>query len=182
MIQLKKITTANVEEYNYLEELMHTSFPEIERRDREAQRDYTDNNPFLQSYIALDESKPVGFVNIWKLNGFYYIEHIAIDPSQRNGGYGKRVLEKIESEFNEWPIVLEVEKPEDEMSSRRINFYKRLGFVLHELPYIQPPYRVDGKELPLYLMSYGKLNMEEEYHKIRSSIYKEVYNKIEPNI
>ncbi len=57
---------------------------------------------------------------------FYYIEHFAIDPSLRNGGYGKRVLEVDELKKQlKGPIVLEVEEPNDEMSTRRIHFYKR---------------------------------------------------------
>ena len=29
-------------------------------------------------------------ISYWTMGDFYYIEHFAIDPSLRNGGYGKR--------------------------------------------------------------------------------------------
>lgn len=72
-------------------------------------------------------------ISYWTMGDFYYIEHFAIDPSLRNGGYGKRVLEMIKKQLK-GPIVLEVEEPNDEMSTRRIHFYKRLEFTLHKKP------------------------------------------------
>ena len=52
----------------------------------------------------------------------------AVDPAQRNGGHGKNVLNHL-CQLLQHPIVLEVEMPEEEMAQRRINFYKRQGFV-----------------------------------------------------
>ena len=35
--------------------------------------------------------------------------------------------------------ILEVELPEDEISSRRIKYYERMGMKLNEYDYLQPP-------------------------------------------
>ncbi|MGL4520612.1 MAG: GNAT family N-acetyltransferase [Phocaeicola sp.] len=178
MIKLRKIKTTDEKEYTFVENLLVTAFPEVERRENDAQRFYTDNNSHFHCYIIEEEEQLIGFVNLWKFDIFCYVEHIAIDPNLRNGGYGKQLLDKIKEIAGNLPIILEVEHPNDEMSSRRINFYKRADFTLHELPYIQPPYRVGGQELPLYLMSYGNINMEREYKKIKSEIHREVYNQL----
>ena len=110
------------------------------------------------------------------MGDFYYIEHFAIDPSLRNGGYGKRVLESIQTKL-QGPIVLEVEEPTEEMSIRRINFYKRLNFTLHEKPYMQPPYRTGDSGLPMLLMTYGDIDMEKDFDKVKNMLYKEVYGQ-----
>jgi ribosomal protein S18 acetylase RimI-like enzyme len=102
--------------------------------------------------------------------------HIGIDPSLRNGGYGKRVLEMIKKQLK-GPIVLEVEEPNDEMSTRRIHFYKRLEFTLHKKPYIQPPYRKGDSGLPMLLMTYGDIDMESDFEKVKKTLYKEVYGQ-----
>ncbi|MGL5937467.1 MAG: GNAT family N-acetyltransferase [Phocaeicola sp.] len=179
MVELKEIKTADNSYYNYAEELMLQSFPKAERRGREEQRIYTDNNNRFKCNIVLNHSKPVGLVNYWELDGFNYIEHIAIDPTLRNGGYGKVVINKIKELSNGLPILLEVEKGVDEITHRRISFYKRLGFILHKYDYLQPAYREGGETVPLYLMSHGPINMEIEYERVKRCIHQEVYHVIE---
>ena len=67
--------------------------------------------------------------------------------------------------------------PTDEMSIRRINFYKRLNFTLHEKPYMQPPYRTGDSGLPMLLMTYGDIDMEKDFDKGKNMLYKEVYGQ-----
>lgn len=177
MIEIKQVTTKDQASYAFVEELMHTAFPEQERRDTPQQREYSDNNPLFFNNIIVENDKPIGMISYWNMGDFYYIEHFAIDPAQRNGGYGKRVLESVK-ELLQAPIVLEVEEPTDEMSTRRIGFYNRLEFILHEKPYMQPPYHEGDTELPMFLMTYGAINMEEEFERVKSVIYKEVYGRI----
>ena len=62
---------------------------------------------------------------------------------------------------------MEVEEPNDEMSTRRIHFYKRLEFTLHKKPYIQPPYRKGDSGLPMLLMTYGDIDMESDFEKVK---------------
>ena len=74
-------------------------------------------------------SMPVGFITYWDFDSFYYVEHFATNPALRNGGYGKRTLEYL-CNYLKHPIVLEVERPVEEMAKRRISFYQRQGFTL----------------------------------------------------
>lgn len=176
MIEIKQVKTQDEVNYAFVEQLMHTAFPQEERRDTPQQREYSDNNPLFRSNVILEDGKAIGMISYWKMDGFFYIEHFAIDPTLRNGGYGKRVLEAIKEEL-QGPIVLEVEEPTDEMSTRRINFYKRLDFILHEKPYMQPPYRKGDSGLPMFLMTCGEIDMISDFEKVKKALYKEVYGQ-----
>lgn len=66
--------------------------------------------------------------------------------------------------------------PLEEMAQRRINFYKRQGFVLWEKEYQQPPYKNGDPFLPMYLMVYGSLQCKQDFDTVKKKIHKEVYN------
>ena len=174
MIELKEIQSTN-KHYTFIEELMTTSFPEQERRNKEDQRTCTDFNSHFHCNIIKTNGIPIGLITYWDFDNFTYIEHFAIHPSVRNKGYGKQVLAIIKAQ-NQKPIVLEAEEPINELSIRRIAFYQRQGFILHNQPYLQPPYREGDKWFPLKLMSYGNIDMERMFNTIKEQIYREVYN------
>lgn len=174
MIQFKRISTVDHELYQFMESLLQQAFPIEEYRDLTALRDYTDNKSLFNNNVILENGKPIGLITFWNFGDFAYIEHFAIDPNLRNGGYGKSVIESIVSELN-IPIVLEVERPIEEMAERRINFYKRQNFELWNNDYQQPPYRIGDDYLPMYLMVNGKLSSDKDYDKVKSKIHKEVY-------
>lgn len=174
MVNIKQIRTVDTAHYSFVEELFTTAFPKEERRELTLQRDYTDNNPLFFNNIISDDDTPIGFITYWKFEDYYYIEHFAIHSSQRNGGYGKKVLEHIHKTLNS-PIVLEVELPNDELSARRIGFYERVNYKLWKNEYSQPPYRKGDNYLPMYLMVYGDLNSEKDFERIKQNLYKEVY-------
>lgn len=176
MIEIQQVKTKDQAYYAFVEELMGTAFPQEERRDTPQQREYSDHNPLFHNNIIVEDNKPIGMISYWNMGDFYYIEHFAIDPTLRNGGYGKRVLESIKQKLN-GSIVLEVEEPTEEMSIRRINFYKRLDFILHEKPYMQPPYRKGDSGLPMFLMTFGEIDMEKDFERVKGAIYKEVYGQ-----
>ena len=95
MIEIKQVKTQDEVNYTFVEKLMHTAFPQEERRDTVQQREYSDNNPRFCNNIILENGNSIGMISYWTMGDFYYIEHFAIDPSLRNGGYGKRVLTSI---------------------------------------------------------------------------------------
>ena len=175
MIRLRPIHTQD-ETYGFIENLLHVSFPSVERRDDDKQRYNTDYDNLFTAYLAEDEEAPVGLVTCWNFGYITYVEHLATDPNRRNGGYGKKILATLQ-EIVKGPIVLEVELPNDEMSKRRIGFYERAGYRLIEKPYMQPAYRETDGELPLYLMVQGEIDMEENYDKVVTSIHQAVYGK-----
>ena len=175
MIKFQEISTKDVQHYKFMEELLITAFPAEEYRELEQLREYTDRTGNFHNNLIFDEYTPIGFITYWDFDRFYYIEHFAINPNLRNGGYGKRVLEYLCNHLP-LPIVLEVEHPNEDMSKRRINFYQRHGFTLWENDYKQPPYKVGDNFLPMYLMVNGNLDYNKDYEDIKNQIYKEVYS------
>lgn len=175
MITLNPIDTTH-QHYAFVENLLHSAFPLEERRDDEYQRKNTDCNSKFKCYCATeaDTDETIGLITVWSLNGFKYIEHFATDPGKRNKGYGAQIMQKLKDSFP-GIIILEVEKPENKMSMRRINFYQRCGFNLCNLNYIQPPYRKNDSGLPLLLMYTGTNCIDAEFENIKKEIYHEVY-------
>ena len=109
------------------------------------------------------------------MESFHYIEHFAIHENYRNKGYGQKVMELIINGI-QGMIVLEAEEPYDDISYRRIRFYQRQGFILHDVPYQQPPYRNGDEWFPMKLMTLREKNFSLEYEEVKRKIYKEAYN------
>ena len=154
---------------------MTASFPSEEYRPLEELRNYTDSKPHFYCNIILHQNTPVGFITYWDFGHFCYVEHFAIDPAQRNGGYGKSVLNHL-CQLLKHPIVLEVEIPQEEMAKRSINFYQRQGFSLWEKPYQQPPYKAGDNYLLCSSWPYGDIECGKDFDSVKEHIYCEVYN------
>lgn len=173
-MELKPIKTDHPH-YAFVEELFLAAFPESERRPVDAQRRNVDTHPAFRCYLLTEEGgRPVGFITVWHLDGFYYAEHFAVDPSLRNGGYGSRVVQQLLHELK-LPLVLEAEVPADDLSRRRVAFYERQGFRTWDKDYVQPPYRPGGESLPLYLMVANEHYGLPPVDAVRRAIYREVY-------
>ncbi|MCD7898415.1 MAG: GNAT family N-acetyltransferase [Bacteroides sp.] len=174
MIRFQIIKTSDADLYQFMEQLLTASFPEDEYRDLEELRKYTDTLPHFYNNIVFEDEKPIGILTYWDFDNFSYVEHFAIDPNQRNGGYGQKVLEHLKGLINQ-PIVLEVELPEEEMAKRRVNFYKRHGYNLWEKEYFQPSYKTGYNPLPMYLMVNGELNIDSDFEEVKKKIHTHVY-------
>ncbi len=176
MITLQRINTADVDHYRYMEQLLIQSFPKEEHNDLHILREHADCFAHYYSNVILDNDIPVGFILYWDFGDFYYVENVAIHPDQRNTGYGRQLFELLTRQFNR-PIVLEVEPADEEIALRRINFYKRLQFVLWDGEYHQPSYRSEGDSRPMHLMVWGDTNVViPPFDLIKNTLYKEVYN------
>lgn len=174
MITLKRITTEDKALYAFMENLMTTSFPTDEYRELDELRTFTDTRPQFVNNVIFDDDTPIGFISYWNFEDFHYAEHFAIDTSQRNGGYGKKVLQLLCESLHR-PIILEVELPDTEMAQRRINFYRRNGFALWDNDYLQPPYKKGASFIPMRLMAYGPLDSVNDFERIKNCIYRNVY-------
>ncbi|WP_288353425.1 GNAT family N-acetyltransferase [uncultured Bacteroides sp.] len=173
MLQFIPLHTTD-QSYEFVENLWHESFPESERREDEPQRDNVDHNDAFTCYLIAEDTLQIGFITVWTLEGFSYVEHLATSPLVRNKGYGRKIMEELRNQFPKL-LLLEVEKPVDEMSRRRIGFYQRCGFRLCEKDYVQPPYRKGGESLPMFLMYAGTDDITEGFASIRDEIYEKVY-------
>lgn len=175
-MNIRPVTTAD-KAYLFVENLFIEAFPANERRDLTFQRNNTDNESRFCCNVLEEDEIAVGLLNVWDLPGFYYIEHFAISKQLRNKSYGTKTLKAFLDKAKK-PIIIEVERPENDLAKRRIDFYLRVGFKLDHHNYRQPPYRLSDKAYPMYIMSYGDIDMEQNYEEVKSIIYKEVYGVV----
>lgn len=174
MLSLRPIKTTDPK-YPFVEKLLISSFPVDERRDLPGQRRNTDSNTDFTLLLAEDDGTPVGFFTIWNFSSFSYGEHFATSPDFRNKGYGRKILQLILDRLCH-PLVLEVELPGNDLARRRIDFYRRNGFVLADRhPYTQPPYRDGGTPLPMHLMVYNPKKTDIDLNKITATLHTRVY-------
>ena len=147
-MNLRKIEAAD---FDAVYDKMEAAFIREERRDREPARALL-QNPLYHLYHLEADGTRVGFVALWTLGEWTFMEHLAIDGQYRNRGYGAMALDVLKRRFDR--IVLEVEQPTTEMAARRIGFYERNGFCQNDYPYRQPSYREPGDEIDMILMTY----------------------------
>lgn len=157
-----------------VEKTYNDSFPEAERRVFFLLRELMKKEPrFVLNALFKDEVY-AGFITAWQFASFTYVEHFAIDESARNGGIGAVAMKQFMA-LCDTPVVLEVEIPAEEMSKRRIGFYERLGYVLDDHVYYQPPYRRGEEFLEMRLMTYGDINLQQSFEEVKNCIYRDVY-------
>ena len=155
-------------------EKMKAAFPYEERRDYLDQQECMNDERFKFLEI-FDDAQAVGFTALWDLDGFLFIEHIAIDQDKRSGGYGSKTIELIKSTFNK-PVILEAEAPKTAQQIKRIRFYDRLGFKINDFPYEQPSYHGD-EGVPLKILSYPELLSDAEFENFINETRKSAYKK-----
>ena len=174
MISLRSIRSSDNESYQYMEDLLTNSFPVDEYRELSELKTYTDSvSHFFNTIVQYDEQS-VGFVSYWNFSDFHYIEHFAIDPTLRNGGYGRKLIDFLKKKLNS-PILLEVELPENETAQRRIRFYERQEFKLWKKKYMQPSYKKGSRPIPMHLMVHGGLSEKSDFEFVKNTLHKEVY-------
>lgn len=149
------LLTSYSKELEWVKNIYENSFPIDERREYIELIKLVEHEPAFNLEALYEDDLFVGFISYWNFDVCRYVEHFAIDTSQRGNGVGSASLQAF-VERDSKPVVLEVELPTDEVSRRRIAFYNRHGFVLHEsYRYIQPPYASDRNPVELRLMTWG---------------------------
>jgi ribosomal protein S18 acetylase RimI-like enzyme len=144
-VGLHLITTSD--ELETIREIYLSSFPASERREfSELQKLLA--RPENQMFQVCTNQAIIGFISLWIFAEFVFVEHFAISSPQRGKGFGKTIMQRVMEVFAK-PIVLEVEPPTDDVSSRRVRFYSGLGMSILPVVYIQPSY--DGVKPPVEL-------------------------------
>lgn len=161
--------------FDHVFEIMKQSFPEAEYREYSEQKKLLTNSCYRLLTEENEQNEVIGFLAGWEFKSFRYVEHLAVSPNIRGGGIGRRLMERFMNQSDK-PVILEVELPDDELKRRRIGFYKRLGFCLGDLSYIQPPLRaVRQHTLSLQIMSYPAKLSPTQFEMVRKLLYKKVY-------
>lgn len=160
-------------QFERIYEILSSSLPQKEMRSKDNQKQLLRDHRY--SVITAEDNGIIGFIAIWKLTGLYFVEHFAVDEKSRNCGVGKELLKQCTDRFS--PIVLEVEpKGSASDAERRIDFYKRNGFLYNDYEYFQPPLQDEFPLLPLKIMSYPTPLDLDSFKKVQYVLYKEIYN------
>jgi len=175
---LKRVFFDNKSDLEFVEKLYIESFPPNERRPVLQMRHLLEENDKFYMFVLVDENNTrIGFINYWTLDSFIYLEHFAINPEQRNGGYGKKSIESL-IKSTQLPLLAEIELPtSSDFAARRLNFYKNAGFKVWNIPYEQPPYEEGFDAIPMLLLTYRELDLNVNEEFVINQLYLHVYNK-----
>lgn len=150
--------------------IYETSFPIFEQRTLEHQQTALRSPDFY--FMAYHEGDTlVGFIGYWEIGDYLYIEHYAINPALRGGGYGSKILNALIGNTDR-TIILEIDEVKDEISTRRLHFYQRLGFVMN--PYVHPLHRyrenAEHEDAKLSILTYPKAIDRETYERFNRDL------------
>ncbi|MEG0992210.1 MAG: GNAT family N-acetyltransferase [Bacteroidales bacterium] len=151
MIEIRRITQSDDQTLTPLIALYEASFPEEERRELSQLKKLIDSAGQMFLNAVFFEDQIAGLFIYWKMDGFYYLEHLAVQPELRNQKLGARILAWADQNLQGLRL-LEVEPDTTEMAARRIGYYKRNGYDILTKDYVQPSYRTDEDACELWIM------------------------------
>ena len=154
--------------------IMEQSFPKEERRSYEGQLALMERGNYRIYGVEGPTGGLRGFMAVWELKGYCFLEHFAVSPTERNSGLGTGMLGELKELYRE-PICLEAEPPVDEITRRRVAFYERNGFYLHPYPYQQPSLGEGRSPVSLQIMTTGGKISQEGFETLKRTLYTEVY-------
>ena len=163
----------NIRDFDRVYEIMEASFPTDEYRPYNEQKALLEESAY-KIYVHKEDDTIVAFVAIWEFHSILFIEHFAVDSNYRNSGLGSKILKEI-SQMTKKQICLEVEPPNNQITTRRVEFYKRNGFFLNEFPYTQPAISQGKSPVPLKIMTFGKKASRLKFNDIKFILYTNVY-------
>ncbi len=149
-MRLERIENSALPLWGEMMSLYAAAFPYEERRDA-AEQDRVMKNPSYHTDAVMREGKFVGIMFYWEREDYVYLEHFAVLPAERNRGIGAEALELLGQKGK--TVLLEIEIPSDELTTRRLHFYERNGFVMNPYRHIQAKYHRGDADLELKIMS-----------------------------
>lgn len=152
--------------------IMESSFPINEIRSRHGQYELLKKENY-SLYIKKEQGKIIGFISVWDLGDFNFIEHFAIDKNYRNKGVGSKMLKQV-IDSSKKKVVLEVEPIINETTKKRVDFYTSNGMFYHDFYYEQPALEKERERVELKIMSTTLLT-EQDFNKVKEILYKKVY-------
>lgn len=161
-ITFERVTIQNADNFNWAYELLCESFPANERRTLKAQKEIL-GHPDYRLCVAMCGNVKVGVVGYFETPSFIYFENFCTASQLRNSGFGSEILQALVAKYADRLFVLEAELPVDELTTRRIGFYKRNGMQVNVFDHIQPHYNKGDADLHLLVLSHGRQITREEY-------------------
>ena len=174
MLHALRVSSEDSEAIAMINQLYDTAFPLYEQRSyqgREAILNHSDY--YLLNFKENDTF--IGFIGCWKIEDYYYIEHLAISPILRGQGYGQKVLKLFCHDVGK--VILEIDPIIDEVSQKRWSFYQHCGFQQTEYAHAHPSYYPENKPHELRVLSYPEVIAQEVYQRFNHTLQTVVMNK-----
>ncbi|MBQ0016994.1 MAG: GNAT family N-acetyltransferase [Bacteroidales bacterium] len=165
---------SNSRHQHFARELFESAFPEEERPPFEVVLNR--NQSHFHFFVATqsDDRDPIGILSYWDFGELAYVEHFAIDEDLRGEGLGKAVFLNFLSQC-EGQVVCEVELVHDEMSERRVEFYKSMGMISNSQQYFQPSYTGATNPVEMQIMSKYPLD-DDDFSALKQLLYEKIYH------
>jgi GNAT superfamily N-acetyltransferase len=147
-----------------------STFPVDEQRDKEQFLDLF-SNPKVDFMSVVHEDEAIGYLILWKMSSFVFVEHFEVFESFRSKKLGSHIIHHLTENFPS--VILEIEPAElSEDAARRYSFYQRNSFELVDTTYIQPSYGEGKQSLHLWLLAnYTPENVEEIKKELCDIVY-----------
>ena len=148
-----------------------STFPTDEQRDWK-QFTALFSNPHVKVISVLHESRAIGYLIIWELSSYVFVEHFEVFEAFRSQKLGSHITGYL---FENYPrIILEIEPDHlGDDAKRRYSFYLKNGFTLIDEMYVQPSYGEGKKSLDLWLLANYT---PEDLKRVKDEIYDVVYH------
>ncbi|MFV0381312.1 MAG: GNAT family N-acetyltransferase [Breznakia sp.] len=166
LLKIDDITCA----YAILEE----TFPKGELASKQALEAFCEAKK-MTLYGYYEKSALRAVLSLWEFENTVFIENFAVEKSFRGSGIGSRMLQEIVHRYKTKTIVLEVETAYDTISQKRVNFYKKNGFVLNDYSFQQPQICNDLNPFPLSFMLYNQQMDKAGFEAMKTYIFSKVY-------
>lgn len=159
-MRLERLSDSNLHLYDSAYALYQSAFPREEKRDEYEQSRAMKKSDYRFDMI-LEGDILLGVMLYWETESFVFLEHFTTDPAVRGQGIGARALELLKAKGK--TVILEIEPPTDELTTRRYNFYLRAGFTMNPHYHIQAKYHLGDEDLELKIMTYPRAITTAEY-------------------
>ncbi|MGL4338075.1 MAG: GNAT family N-acetyltransferase [Turicibacter sp.] len=157
--------------------ILDEAFPKEEIRTYEGQRELLSREDY-DILMHHHEGQLIGICAYYEMDDYLYIEHLACKNMVRGMGTGTKLMQEMIAKANAKNklLVLEVEPAMDEVTTRRIRFYERLGLTLDSRYHFQPSLNPDTEGVELKLMVTKSDLLETEHQRIRETLNEYVYH------
>ncbi len=168
------LRTINENEFSRIYEIMTESFPYDEIRSFEGQKNLLLKEEY-QILAFAEGDNIMGFIALWQFPNYNFIEHFAIDKKFRNKGLGSKIIKDFIKQSDK-KTILDVEPPNDDLCKRRIEFYKKEGFILHDFDYVMPAYSENQNDVRLLVMCTENMS-NDDFDNFNKKIHTIINNK-----
>lgn len=171
MLEFTRLTTPDDGVYPAALALYRQSFPAHEQRTSAAQQAAL-SHPDYRFTCLMADGRFAGLLLYWEAADFIYVEHFCIETHLRGQRYGERALALLAAVGK--PVILEIDPPADDISVRRLGFYRRAGYRDNPFVHVHPPYHPENKGHALMVLSYPHALTPEAYAAFAAYLGREV--------